>query len=231
VYHQLAGIYDLIVLHSGGSNYSLNEIHRLGYDNFNIDMWDIKNSGASYRDKEHGRSYEATLFGLGEGVYNYAESKGMRLEQPADKDYGLNFADEGTPAEGETADVVTINFNYYGNLKVSEMKYSEELDKYVYNQYGQEMLDLFTDEPEAFTNVIAINAKIYIEDIYQKVDLKKGGSGWYACGGKLIPITWSSENGKGPLEFFKEDGTPLEIERGNTYIGILPDKHSTVTWG
>lgn len=230
-FHQLAGIYDLIILHSGGSTYSLNDIRKLGYDNFNIDMWEIKESGASYRDTEHGRTYEATLFGYGEGCYNYAESKGMRLEQPAGKDYGLDFADEGTPAEGETANTVTMDFNYYGNSKITEMKYDADLDKYIYNQYGQEMRDLFTDEPEAFTNVIAIKAKLYVEDIYQKADYAKGGEGWYACGGKLIPITWSSENGNSPLEFFKEDGTPLEIERGNTYIGIMPDKHSSINWG
>ena len=231
MFHQLAGIYDLILLHSGGSNFSLNEIRKLGYDNFNIDMWDIKHSGASYRDTEHGRTYEATLFGYGEGCYNYAESQGMRLEQPADKDYGLNFADEGTPAEGEVANEVDINFNFGGNGKLSKMVYDADLDKYVYNQYDQEMRDLFTDEPEAFKNVIAIRAKMSVVDIYQKANYAKGGDGWYACGGKLIPITWSSADGKSPLEFFKEDGTPLEIERGNTYIGIMPDQYSTVTWG
>ena len=67
-------------------------------------------------------------------------------------------------------------------------------------------------------------------NIYQKAEYTKGGEGWYACGGKLIPITWSSEEGKGPLEFFKEDGTPLEIERGNTYIAIMPEGQSQVTW-
>ncbi len=231
MFHQLAGMYDLIVLHSGGSNYSLNEIYRLGYDNFNIDMWDIKHSGASYRDKDHGRSYEATLFGYGEGCYNYAESQGMRLEQPADMDYGLRFADEGTPAKGEAANTVTMDFNYYGNSKVTEMKYDAELDKYIYNQYGKEMRDLFTDEPEAFTNVIAITAKLYVEDIYQKADYAKGGEGWYACGGKLIPIKWTSEDGKSPIRFFEMDGTELKLERGNTYIGIMPDKHSTINWG
>ena len=230
MFHQLAGMYDTVLLHSGGSNYALNDLFKLKYDNFNIDAYEARNAGTSYRDQEYNREYEASLFGLGEGVYDYAEAQQMRLEQPADMDYGLNFTDEGTPSEGETANHVTIDFDFKGSDKYTEMYYNADTDKYVYHQYGREMRDLITDEQEAFTNVIAITAHMKAVNIYQKADYTKGGSGWYACGGKLIPITWSSAEGKGPLEFFKEDGTPLEIERGNTYIAIMPTGQSTVTW-
>ena len=230
MFHQLVGMYDSIMLHSGGSNYALNDIWKLKYDHFNIDLYDARTAGTSYRDQEYNRSYEASLFGLGEGVYNYAASQGMRLEQPEDMDYGLNFADEGTPADGEAANTVVIDFDFKGSDKYTEMHYNAETDKYVYHQYGKEMRDLITDEQEAFTNVIAITAPMKAVNIYQKADYTKGGEGWYACGGKLIPITWSSSEGKGPLEFFKADGTPLEIERGNTYIAIMPAGQSTVTW-
>ena len=230
MFHQLAGMYDFILVHSGGSNYALNDLFKLKYDNFNIDAYEAIQAGTSYRDEEHNRGYEASLFGKGQGVYDYAESLGMRLEQPEDMDYGLDFTDEGTPAEGEAANHLVIDFDFKGSDKYTEMKYNPETDKYVYHQYGQEMRDLLTDEQEAFTNVIAITAKMKAVNIYQKAEYTKGGSGWYACGGKLIPITWSSEEGKGPLEFFKEDGTPLEIERGNTYIAIMPEGQSQVTW-
>lgn len=230
MFHQLAGMYDFILLHSGGSNYSLNDIFKLKYDNFNIEDYEVKSHGTSYRDVEHGREYEASLFGIGEGCYNYAQSQGMRLEQPADMDYGLDFTDEGTPADGEVANHITLTFNFKGSVKHTEMKYDPAADKYVYHQYGQEMKDLLTQEQEAFTNVIAITAKMKVVNIYQKAEYIKGGEGWYACGGKLIPITWSSEEGTGPLEFFKEDGSPLEIERGNTYIAIMPEGQSRVDW-
>jgi len=230
MFHQLVGMYDLILVHSGGSNYALNDIFKLKYDNFNIDAYEVRNAGTSYRDTEYGRDFEASLFGLGEGVYSYAEAQGMRLEQPEDMDYGLKFTDEGTPADGEIANHVVIDFDFQGSDKYTEMHYNPDTDKYVYHQYGQEMRDLLTQEQEAFTNVIAITADMKAVNIYQKADYTKGGAGWYACGGKLIPITWSSEEGKGPLEFFKQDGSPLEIERGNTYIAIMPTSQSTVTW-
>ena len=230
MFHQLAAMYDTILLHSGGSNYSLNDVWKLKLDNFNIEDYEIKQNGTSYRDEDHNREYEASLFGIGKGCYDYAKSQGWRLEQPADMDYGLNFTDEGTPANGEAANEILINFNFKGSVKNTIMKYNPETDKYVYHQYGQEMRDLMNGEQEVFKNVIAINAKVDVVNVYQKADYAKGGNGWYACGGKVVPITWSSADGTAPLEFFLEDGTPLEIERGNTYIAIMPVGLSKVTW-
>ena len=57
---------------------------------------------------------------------------------------------------------------------------------------------------------------------YHTCNFEKGGEGWYACGGKLIPITWTNAGPYDPIEFFTEDGQHLEMERGNTFIAIAP---------
>ena len=57
----------------------------------------------------------------------------------------------------------------------------------------------------------------------------EGGDGYYACGGKLVPIKWTCASDKSPMEFFHADGSPLELERGNTYIAIAP-KGSVIEW-
>jgi len=145
----------------------------------------------------------------------------MNLTQPADKDYGLRFTDEGTP-DGEAASLVSVTFKYNGSSKLTEMKYDSGLDQYVYHQYTQEMRDQITDEPEAFTNVIVMNTDISLSGMYHTTQFTNGGDGYFACGGKIVPIQWSCGGDFEPFVFTTADGETLQLERGNTYIAIAP---------
>lgn len=230
MFNEIVEHFDAILIHSGAANFVINDYQSRGIDNFNIDAWAVRNAGTSYRDKEYGREYEASLFGYGEGCYNYAAAQGMNLTQPADKSYGLSFADEGTPANGEAASNISITFKYNGSSKLTEMKYDADLDKYVYWQYTQEMRDQITDEPECFTNVIIMNTDISLNGMYHTTEFTSGGDGWYACGGKLVPITWTCAGDYEPFVYYTADGEVLNLERGNTYIAITPAGTSEVTW-
>lgn len=221
MFNEIVEHYDAILIHSGAANNVINDYLRRGIDNFNIGSWAVKNAGTSYRDEEYNRDYEASLFGLGQGCYDYAEAQGMNLTQPADKSYGLAFTDEGTP-DGESANLVSVTFKCNGSSKLTEMKYDAALDKYVYYQYVQEMRDQIADEPEAFTNVIVMNTDIKMNGMYHTTEFVDGGDGWYACGGKIVPITWSCAGDYEPFVFTTADGETLELERGNTYIAIAP---------
>lgn len=222
MFNEIVEHYDAVLIHSGAATNVINDYQNRGIDNFNIDAWAVKNAGTSYRDKEYGRDYEASLFGLGQGCYDYAEAQGMNLTQSAEKSYGLEFTDEGTPENGEAANLVSVRFKYNGSSKLTEMKYDAQLDKYVYWQYVQEMRDQITDEPEAFTNVIIMNTDIKLSGMYHTTEFTEGGDGWYACGGKLVPIKWSCAGDYEPFVFTTMDGEVLQLERGNTYIAIAP---------
>ena len=56
-----------------------------------------------------------------------------------------------------------------------------------------------------------------------------GGTGYYACGGKLIPITWECTGGD-PIQCFTMDGEPLNVNVGNTYLSIIGLPTETVEW-
>ena len=56
-----------------------------------------------------------------------------------------------------------------------------------------------------------------------------GGTGYYACGGKLIPITWEC-TGKDPIACYTLDGEPLNVNVGNTYLSIIGMPTETVEW-
>ena len=82
------------------------------------------------------------------------------------------------------------------------------------------MKDGDTEEVEAYTNVIVMHANISMYSAWQVVDFCAGGDGYFACGGKLIPIKWGCDAEDQPLWFTTMDGQPLQMGVGNTYIAI-----------
>ena len=229
MFNAIAQHYDLILSHAGGSDQALKDAKDRGVENFNIDAWAVASTGASYRDKERKGAYENTLYGIGSGIKAYAEAQGypMTLE----RDYGFSFTDDGTPAEGVEAKDISITLTYKKAKKETRMVYDESTGKYAFNQYGQVMTDLKTEEVEAFRNVIVMYADITTTGIYHIADFSAGGTGYFACCGKLIPITWSCAGDKEPFRFFTESGEPLELGRGNTYMAICTPESPVVCEG
>lgn len=229
MFNSIAQHYDLILSHAGGSDQALKDAKDRGVENFNIDAWAVASTGASYRDKERKGAYENTLYGIGSGIKAYAEAQGypMTLE----RDYGFSFTDDGTPAQGVEAKDISITLTYKKAKKETRMVYDESTGKYAFNQYGQVMTDLKTEEVEAFRNVIVMYADITTTGIYHIADFTAGGTGYFACGGKLIPITWSCAGDKEPFRFFTESGEPLELGRGNTYMAICTPESPVVCEG
>lgn len=223
IFNQIVDHYDAILSHAGGFDMVLEIAQALGIDHFNVDSLyrygDPIKQATAYRDKVYRRYPPNDLFGRGEGIYNYAESAGYRMTQPADKDYCLTFVDDATPVNGQIADEITIHFGQ--KTKTTTMIYDAELGKYVYKQYGKIMKDQITGETEAFNNVIIMEAAVFENYIYQAANFHLGGKGYFACGGKVIPILWECDDEESPFRYLTEDGQQLDINRGNTYIAVI----------
>ena len=224
MFNDITEHYDLILSHAGGSSQVMTDAKNRGIDHMSVDTWDSYEFGASFRDDYRKRNigYEHSLLAKGDMLESFAETKGFDLTRPEDKDYGLLFTEDGTPAEGETAETIKITFKYRNTLKDTTMVYDAELGKYVYNQYGKTMLDGLTQAPEAFENVVVMHTDVTTNGIYYVADFVAGGTGYYACGGKLIPLTWTCDGEDQPFRFFTESGEPLAFGVGNTYIAIAP---------
>lgn len=215
----IAEAYDAVMIYSGGSGVVLSDMQSVGIDNIAVD------TPIGYRDSERsaaGYSLEHTLFAKGESIYNAAAEKGFELNI-SDKDYGMNFADEATPENGADANEVEINFTLNGVTKKTVMKYDAERDEYIYWQYGEEMVDENTGKAEGFKNVIVMHAPMLDDPIYHIADIFGKGTGYFACGGKIVPIKWWIESPEHAFTFMLEDGTPLTQEAGSTYIALAPE--------
>ena len=232
LFNRLAALYDAVLIHGGGFGMVIENANTIGLDHFNVDSLyrqaDPLAQKVAYRDKQYRRYAPNDLFGYGPGIVEYVEAQGVRMTQPADKEYHLNFVDDATPADGEIADEITI---WYGKkTKNTVMKYNRSTGKYEYNQYGKLMTDQITGEVEDFDNVLILKANFYEDYIYTAATFQTGGTGWYACGGKLIPIVWDCETTRSPFKITTLDGEPLNINVGNTYMSIIGFPTETVEW-
>lgn len=231
MFNNIAQHYNAILTHAGGSSQCLSDANDRGLTHYNVDsimrQGDELCQGTAYRDTEY-KYGEHNLFVIGSGVKAYAESQGVQLTGNPEKDYGFRFTEDGTP-DGEDAREITVILTYGKAMKDTTMRYDDALGKYVYNQYGMEMHDQITDEVEAFRNVVVMHTDIGYDGIYHIGNFNVGGTGYYACGGKIIPIYWTCDGDSEPFRYFHEDGTPLEFGQGNTYIAICTPE-SEVTW-
>ncbi len=208
--------YDAVLIYSGGSDVVLNDLAASG-----VDCLQGENSVPGYRDQgriSSGYNSWDCLFVRGQQIFDSALKRGFEMVQPADKNYGLKFAEDGTPENGEDASKLTIRFWD----KKTTMEYDATAGKYNYIQYGKYTRDENNGQNIAFENVIVMQTVVTNYDIYHVADIQGSGEGYFACNGKIVPIKWIHENETDPFTFTLADGTPLELGVGNTYIAFAP---------
>lgn len=222
-YVKLCQAYDAIYVHAGGSDEAYQEIKNANLDH--IDGVNGSNAGAwFYRNQERlnaGVSLEHTMFISTEKVLGYAEAQGCTFTREVPISYGLEFAQDATP-EGEAAKVVTVSFRSGG--KTTTFTYDDTSGCYSAAQYGSDYIDGNTGKALTFRNLLVLQAptQTHADGNHQVIDLLGSGEGSFACGGKCVRILWSREKDTEPFTLTLEDGTPLTLGIGKSYVGIVP---------
>lgn len=54
------------------------------------------------------------------------------------------------------------------------------------------------------------------------------GTGWLMEDGSLQAITWKKDKGDGRTRFFLRNGTPVQFNRGSTWIEVVPKNHTVL---
>lgn len=221
---------DAPIIHCGGSQPGINGHYSDNGDK--ISNWqhinEQNNGSYFYRDKERraaGYSMEHTLFTTGEKLMQGLSDKGYDTPYEDGIDFGFVFEDEVT-LNGEAATTVTATFS--GN-KTTTMTYNPDSGVYEASQYKKDMVDGNTGDTMTFRNVLTLYTKqwkrfdgTYYRSFYTLIG---SGEGHFACGGEIVPIKWSRESLREPFSFTLEDGTPITLGTGTTYIGVMPTEH------
>ena len=229
-YLELALGHDAVFLHAGGSPDAYTKISE-----WNVTALDCVRGPyeGSLFWRDSGRlammSREHTVVTSGAKIQELFPKYSFRKEHAEDYSYGVQFGANGTPANGTDATVITVPFS---NYKTGVFTYDETLGKYLIEEFGSAYVDGNTGKQVSVTNVLVLKTKCSVipgDDAGRiSVDLTQG-DGWYACGGKIIPIKWSKAGVNAPLCYTTEDGQPLTMGAGNSYVNIIPlEKQITV---
>lgn len=228
-FNSVALSYNAPLIHCGGSVAALKaQIDAAGNSISNWEHIDQRfNGGYFFRDStrsSQGYAYEHTLFTSGGQLTEALAAKGFNTVSEGSTDYGLQFADE-ISLNGETANTVTVKFRYN---KTTTMTYNAETGLYEASQYNSEHIDAGTGNVMSYRNVLVLYATqtsrtegSYTRSYYELVG---SGSGHFACNGQIIPIKWSRDAARGCFTYTLEDGTPLTLGVGTSYVGIVSNK-------
>jgi hypothetical protein len=230
-YVDIAQSYDAVYVHAGGSDEAYAYMSTIKCDHID----GVKGANASkyyYRDKDRlnsGYSKEHTMFITGAKAVEYATKQKCTLTRSKELSYGLHF-DAESMIMGSAANKIKIYF-VTGNkpsssTKTTTMTYKAEDGLYYAYQHGKDYIDGNTGETVAFKNVIVLKAKTTLQDNgkLRTIELTGSGEGYFACNGQLVPIKWSRESLYKPFVYTLENGAPLTLSVGSTYIGVIPTK-------
>lgn len=230
-YLELALGHDALLVHAGGSPEAYKDIPAWGVNNM-----DGVNGGSDakifWRDAQRRKSagYEHSLLTSGENVLNYLAGGRYRTTLKDGYTYPQTFAEDATPAGGETARQVKVVFS---NYKTGLFDYDEESKTYLISQYGGKYVDGNSGEQVGVTNVLILNTSISVISGDSagrlRVQTTGEGKGTFLCGGKAVEIKWSRPDRNSPFVYTLSDGSPLVLGKGHTYVCIISPKTSSVS--
>ncbi len=228
-YWEIAQGHDAVFIHAGGSPEFYETKSNKGL--FTVDgvngYYSSASAGMFWRDRDrvegHHYDYEHSLLTSGEAITDMLAQRELE-EHSEGYAYKMTFADDGAPAGGSGADTVTVPFSSY---KTGVFRYDEAKKLYFVEEYGAPYIDGNDGSQVAVTNLIVLQTTyVVLDDAGRvRVDLSSG-KGWFACGGKMVPITWEKGGPNDPFRYFREDGSELALGRGKSYVCVIPDSQS-----
>jgi len=227
---ELALGHDAVYVHAGGSQEAYSNLR-----SWKVDHMDGVRGGDDAKifwrdaDRRKNNGYEHSLITSGEKILEYLAKGKIETVHDSGWQYGQTFVEDGTPTQGETAEHVKVRFS---NYKTGTFDYDVSSGKYLVGQYGKEHVDGDTGEQVSAVNVLVLKTSTAVLDDVGRLRVRTTGEGegLYFCGGKCVPIRWSREDRNSPFVYSLENGSPLALGQGNSYVCVISPKTSTVEY-
>jgi hypothetical protein len=222
--------FNAVLVHVGGSPEALEYIKDKKLPTLNGTV-----SNAFYRDQDRlDKDYavEHTVFINGESLLDAVIKKGYSMTNKKEVSYGFRFA-EDMALGGDSAKKLTVYFSTSGKAsgKSTVLTFDENTGTYFAQQFGEDYIDANNGETVAFRNVLVLRAKtsLQTDGKHLTIDTVGSGEGFFACDGEMVSIKWSRKTVNDPFTFTLEDGTPVTLGVGKTYIAVVPTNAKVVS--
>ncbi len=215
---EVALAFDGILIHCGGSKEAMSAIPNYGLNT--IDQYVGKaNATTFYRDPTRTNGgIEHSLFAWGAEVIKNPDELGYKTEREEEDWYGLRFSEDAV--EQCTEGDANYIFVTYDGGKQTNFQYDASRGGYTGYQYNKEYMDN-GEIPITFENVIVMFAETWLQadGLHISMDLSSG-TGYYCTEGKYVAINWYKDDMYSMFHFELEDGTPLVLGIGKTFICV-----------
>lgn len=226
-YVSLAMGHDALYLHAGGSPGAYAAIKNWGAAAFDCVNGPYEGT-LFWRDKERRRSMgmEHSVLTSGSTISELMPTYSYRLEHKEGYQYPAAFLAEGEKAQGEPGNRVSVEFSTY---KTGVFTYQPETGLYLVEEYGAPYLDGNTGEQVAVKNILVLRTDVsgLQGDDAGRLSVRTTGTGTgqLFCDGTVQDITWSKAKHSAPLTYYGQNGQPLRLGVGPTYVNLVG--HST----
>ena len=221
-YLDIAQGHDAILLHAGYSDEAKDLIRQRGMTTLNMLSGNLEGT-LYWRDQERirTRGLEHSAFTSGERIETAYQNLGDKATHVPGYRDSLLFADDGTPRNGLPASAITVPYSSY---KTGVFEYDSVAGTYAVSQYNEPYIDGWDNTQVKVVNVLVLFASVRDQGDewgHLTITLTGVGNGLFACGGRYVPIKWSKASPTDPFVYTLEDGSPLVLGRGNSYINIV----------
>lgn len=179
----------------------------------------------------NGLASEHTLYADGDKLWDSITSQKFSSTLENEAEPWMSFSDSDVKFD-YTAAQVTVPFS--ASYK-TVFKYDEATGRYIRFSGTTERKDYKTGESVTVKNVFVLNTTI--SDMSPCTEKSKGksahrnvnlssGDGYYFVNGTYTKIKWSKGSASDSFSFTNEDGTPLTVNAGNSWVCIA-DKNTS----
>ena len=215
---ELALGFDSIFVHWGRSSFALDTITKYADVLSNVDG--LTYTECFYRDTERDVASEHTGYTVGSALRSSIASLGISTSHSEGYTNPFRFAKETRVLSGTACSSLDIAFSsaykYTFNYNSSTNKYdtlingTARVDENGTQCSYSNVIILYTDTVDMGTS-----------SGHQDLVLENGGTGIYVNGGNSEEIKWTKTGETDPVILYKADGSRLELNAGNSYIGFV----------